>query len=293
MFNINNMNAKENSFWAIYLIETFLFLATSLITVASAIKLSTLSSAQKNYYPSPSLSIFDFLFYFLIATVFIVLLVHLKKFDKLKGFIFKGIFIVAVFSGGMVVFNIWLPIGISAVFMAFLIFLWFKKPLVFIHDLVVILGLAGAGSILGISFKPETVIFILLVFSAYDFIAVYKTKHMVKIAREMIETKVILGFIIPKQMSYFKNHIEEVKAGGKFLILGGGDIVFPNLLAVSLIYSGGSSELLRALIVVLFSFFGCLTSSWLFLRQKDKRPVPALPAIALFSIIGYLLGFLV
>ena len=110
-----------------------------------------------------------------------------------------------------------------------------------------------------------------------------KTKHMVMMAKEMIEKKVVLGFIIPKEVKYFKDKLDKVKPGGNFMILGGGDIIFPNLLAVSVISEG----FLKALVVIIFSLIGTLLSYWIFTREK--KPIPALPPIALFSIVGYLI----
>ena len=148
-----------------------------------------------------------------------------------------------------------------------------------------ILGLAGAASFFGLEFTPSVVVALLLIFSVYDFIAVYKTKHMVLMAKDMIEKKVILGFIIPKEIKYFKDNFKKIRPGGNFMILGGGDIIFPNLLVVSLIPQSS----LKAVVVLIFSLFGLFFSYWLFATQKEKKPIPALPPIALFSIVGYFL----
>ena len=169
--------------------------------------------------------------------------------------------------------------------MGILIYLWLKKPLIFIHDLIIILGIAGVGAILGLSLEPKIIILLLIIFSIYDIIAVYVTKHMVKIAKEMIRQKVIVGFIFPLNISDFKENIEKVKPGGKFMVLGGGDVIFPLLLCVSLIPLG----IKNSLTVAVFALIGLFVSYLIFIFQKTRRPIPALPPIALFSIIGYLL----
>ena len=40
---------------------------------------------------------------------------------------------------------------------------------------------------------------------------------MVAMAKEMIEKKVILGFIVPKELKYFKDGLSKVKPGSNFL----------------------------------------------------------------------------
>jgi presenilin-like A22 family membrane protease len=169
--------------------------------------------------------------------------------------------------------------------MAALIFWWWRQPLVLNQDLCLIFGIAGMGSILGLQLTPEIVISLLIIFSIYDFIAVYKTKHMIKIAKEMIEAGAILALIIPQKISDFKEKLERIKPGGKFLILGGGDIAFPLLFSVSLVPFG----ILNSFIVAIFSFIGLLIGFFFFISQKTRQPIPALPPVALFSIIGYLI----
>lgn len=104
-------------------------------------------------------------------------------------------------------------------------------------------------------------------------------------AKEMIEAKAILGIILPPKIAEFQAPLKDVKMGGKFVILGGGDIVFPLLLVTSLVPYG----ILKSLIVAIFALFGLFISFWIFISQKTRQPIPALPPIALFSIIGYLI----
>ncbi len=272
-------------FWRIFLIEGGLFLLTSVLALVSALELNKLVLAQKLYLPTTSLQDFLFSFLFVMFFVLIFVLYRNKKVNKFKGIIYKGLFIMTVFWGGMTVLNLFLPIFGSILIMGILIMLWLGFPSVWVHDILMVLGLAGAASFFGLGFTPSVVVALLLIFSVYDFIAVYKTKHMVLMAKEMIEKKVILGFIIPKEIKYFKENFKEVKPGGNFMILGGGDIIFPNLLVASVAPSG----ILKPLIVVLFSLVGSFFSYWLFASQKEKNPIPALPPIAFFAIVGYLI----
>ena len=191
----------------------------------------------------------------------------------------------AVSLGGLLFLETWLPEHLSLIFVFVLIFWWLKKPSVLIQDLLIVLGIAGTGSILGLSLNPLMVIALLIIFSIYDFIAVYKTKHMVRMAKAMLESRAILALVIPPNIFGFRESLEKIQPGGKFLILGGGDIAFPLIFSVSLIPSG----ILHSFIVALFSLIGLFASFWFFTKQKERKPIPALPPIALFSIIGYLI----
>lgn len=269
--------------WRVFLFEGSLFFITLILGIIGAFKLREFLKIQK--VSLPTISFWDFIAFFLLITFFIYFLTTFKKFNGRKIIIYKIIFVLAVFWGGEVFLSLWLSDIPAIIIIGFLIFLWFKKSSVLIHNLLIILGIAGAGSILGLAIKSEIIIILLIIFSIYDFIAVYQTKHMIKMAKEMMGSGVILGLIVPLKFSDFFEELKTVKPGGKFLILGGGDVVFPLLLSIS-IMSGG---ILNSLIIAIFSLIGLFLSYWLFISQKSRQPIPALPPIALFSIIGYLI----
>lgn len=269
--------------WRIFAIEAFLFSLTLGLGIVTAFKINKILEIQK--IALPQISPGKFVFYFLIATAFVLLLSYLIKFKRGKGIILKILFVFAVSFGGLLSLEVWLSEPISLIVIVFLILWWWKFPSVFNHNILIILGIAGVGSILGLRLTPEIIIGLLIIFSIYDFIAVYKTKHMVKMAKEMIESKAVLALIIPSSFRDFRGSLGEVRPGGKFLILGGGDIVFPLLFCASLVPQG----ILSPLIVAIFSLIGLFVGFWFFISQKTRQPIPALPPIALFSIFGYLI----
>jgi len=270
-------------FWEAILFSLTLFLG---IFTASKIN-SILDTSEIQVVP---IKPWEFLLCFIIGTLFILLVSFLMKSKTRKGKIFKIIFILAIFWGGLITLEIWLGTSfISLALMIFLVFLWLKNQSILIHDICIILGIAGMGATLGLRLEPFTVAVLLVVFSFYDFIAVYKTKHMVKMAKEMIEHRAIIALVVPQNISGFKDGLGELNKKGKFLILGGGDIAFPLLLSVSLI----SYSLSSSLIVGCFSILGLSISFFIFTTQKTKKPIPALPPIALFSILGFLISLFV
>ena len=273
--------------WRVFFWEAVLFSLTLGLGIATAFKINKILEIQK--IALPQISPGKFIFYFLIATLFVLLLSYLIKFKRGKGIIFKILFVFAVSFGGLLSLEVWLSEPISLIVIVSLILWWWKFPSVFNHNILIILGIAGVGSILGLRLTPEIIIGLLIIFSIYDFIAVYKTKHMVKIAKEMIESKAVLALIIPSSFRDFRGSLGEVRPGGKFLILGGGDIIFSLLFCVSLVPQG----ILSPLIVAFFSLIGLFTGFLFFISQKTRQPIPALPPIALFSILGYLITRLI
>jgi presenilin-like A22 family membrane protease len=260
-----------------------LFCLTLISGITTAFRINQILILRK--LEIPKTSFWRFSISFLLATLIIFLIIRLIRFKKQRRWIFKTLFVLAVFTGGSLMFSAWVPDAIALILMGLLIFWWMKKPSILIQDICMILGIAGTGSVLGLTFTPKTVVFFLIIFSIYDFIAVYKTKHMVEMAKAMLKSKAILGLVIPPNILGFKEGLEDVRPGGKFLVLGGGDIVFPLLLCCSLIPSG----FLKSLIVGFFSLIGLFVSLLIFVLQKKRKPIPALPPIAFFSIIGFLI----
>jgi len=269
--------------WKTFGFEAFLFSLSLGFGILAGLKLNEIFKAQE--VPVPSISPSQFLGYFLFGTIFILSIIYFFKFKKVKRIFFKTIFFLAIGFGNLFFFSLWLPDILTFSLLTILIIFLVKKPCLVVHNFALIFAVAGMGAGLGLSFQPEIVILLLLFFSIYDFIAVYKTKHMVKMAKEMIEHQAILGIVIPQKLSDFSAQLEEIKPGGKFLILGAGDMIFPLILTVSLIPQG----ILSSLIVAFFSLIGLLAGFLIFIAPKIRRPMPALPPIAFFSIIGYLI----
>lgn len=267
--------------WKIFFWEAFLFSLILGLGLAAAFELNQLLALKEIIFPQTSF--WGFFITFLLATLFILLLIRFLKFRKEKGVIFKMIFVLVILLGGLLFFKTWLPESFSLIIVISLIFWWLKRPSILNHDLLMIFGLAGAGSTLGLTLQPLTVVALLIFFSVYDYIAVYKTKHMVKMAREMLEQQAILALVVPSEISGFWASLAEIRPGGKFLILGGGDVVFPLLFSVSLMPAG----ILNSIIIAIFSLIGLFFSFYIFIRQEVRQPIPALPPIAAFSLLGY------
>ncbi len=142
-----------------------------------------------------------------------------------------------------------------------------------------ILATAGVGVIFGISLSPLPVIIFLLLLSIYDYISVFKTRHMVEMAE----------FIVKKDLAFTVTSKEVIEGKERRIDLGTGDLIAPVIFEVStLSYSPAATVLV---------FIGALISLAVFLLLVWKKRIvlPALPPIVfgmlLFFLLGMLLGF--
>ena len=266
----------------------FLFSTTFAIGILTALELTKFPQAFGEQMPPISFWQFILNFAFAICLMGVILFLQ-KKLKKQSKILLTALFLITVAMGSIISLGVFIG-DFAFLVIAVLIFIWFKKPNVLLQNVLMVLGMAGAGSYLGVRLVPETVVLMLIVFSVYDYIAVYKTKHMVKMAKQMMEQGAILGLILPQNISDFVASLKQVQPGGKrFFILGGGDIVFPLIFSVSLLSKG----LTQAIIVAVFSLIGLFANIYFFDKQKARKPIPALPLIALFSIIGFLITLII
>jgi len=92
--------------WKIFIIEGFLFSLTLILGITTAFRLNEIFQTQK--IEIPQISFWKFILNFLLATLFILFIVHLVKFKKGKELFFKILFILAVFLGGLLCLEVWL-----------------------------------------------------------------------------------------------------------------------------------------------------------------------------------------
>lgn len=227
---------------------------------------------------------------FITLAIFIIVLLLLRRKKKALGFIYKAFLILIIISGSQIIFGSFLSFPWEAILTLVVLtaFLFYRN--VFTHNIAIIIGIAGVGAVIGLGITPKIGVFLLVLLSFYDVIAVYKTKHMVQLARGMVESGAIFGFVIPSSVSGFFSHRDEAMSKidserDGFMILGSGDIGLPLIMVCSLVPISFSS----AVVVAIFSVIGLFITHFLFVNQGQRKPMAALPPIATMTIIGYLI----
>jgi presenilin-like A22 family membrane protease len=162
-------------------------------------------------------------------------------------------------------------------------------PRVWSHNLTIILGLAGVGAAFGLSLPVAAVLLILFLLSIYDYIAVYKTDYMVTMFRGLMQRGAIFAAVLPVKMRGWFVDLNKVKPGNEFVFLGTGDMVLPLILSASAV----SYSFVSAVFSLGGSLFGLVVLHILFTSQKRRAPMPALPPLALFAALGFVISLLI
>jgi presenilin-like A22 family membrane protease len=151
-----------------------------------------------------------FILFTVVSTLYIVFLAIFSRFLSLEISFF---------------ITIALSIGLTAAM--------YKFPEWYVIDIVGILIGAGAASIFGISLDIIPTLLLLVLLLVYDYIAVYRTKHMVALAEGVMDLKLPILLVIPKHWNY--SFLKETfdKEEREAFFMGLGDAVMPTILVVS------------------------------------------------------------
>ena len=125
---------------------------------------------------------------------------------------------------------------------------------------------------------------LLILISLYDAYAVWKSEHMIALAKFQMKSKLFAGLLIPYKLPSLKKVSPNVKIDHKKIktaLLGGGDIAFPLLFAATVMKSVGFWQSLiisvsSSIALFLLIYFG----------KKDKF-YPAMPFISAGCFVGY------
>jgi presenilin-like A22 family membrane protease len=196
----------------------------SVFAVGQIYKLNLISQIQ-----GPQISWWQFVLAFGIGTAIVLGLIRI-----LHGGIFLRLFFVfAIFAGTITTLQIFIPYNWALIASLLLIGLYLAHSYVWLHNLILVMTLPGIAAILGASLNPYAVAILLVAMSVYDYVAVYKTRHMVKMAKAMIKGRAIFAMIFPEHWHGFFEHLDRAHPGEGFMMLGTGDFVFPMIMAAS------------------------------------------------------------
>ena len=290
----------------------------------------------------------DLWYFFLILVIITLIFWRFKHSTKLARFVkilyfFYIPFMLAFFA--FVITSIWLPFlslglntTISLMAAILMAILYFKKKQKFFNLFGAIIAI-GAGAFLSIQLLPIYALALLALFSIYDLIAVFGTKHMITLSNLAIQHELPLMLIMGdmKQMKEYaqgyrcrncfalmdetyegindkerefecpnchryvrlkdgrdivlrEGDSAKEKKEKAFMGLGIGDLLLPALVPATFLILNPYNP------IWLFLIAACVVGLYIDFRivKKYRKPIPALPMIALVCFlvagIGYLIG---
>ena len=293
--------------WKVTLILAGLFLACQLLGLAllyNSFSVTTdefgrpvIANLETVLGPPPDVQGLGTLVMFLssltLGTVFILLVIRSKRFGIWKAFFFFTAFI-TIWVSLAVIMDALVALGIAIVAAGLKV----RARSVLIHNLTEPFLYAGVALILIPLLNVPWALALLAVISVYDFWAVFKSKHMVTIARGLQNSMVFAGLSIPYSKSgkiearyepaKKGEGTEEVTTAG----LGGGDIAFPLLFTGTVLQSLALSGLPKAyafLLTLILPAVLTITLALMLLKASKGKFYPAMPALSAGCVAGYLL----
>lgn len=181
------------------------------------------------------------------------------------------------------------------------------KPNILVNNFSEIFLYGGITAIFHNMLSVKVVIILLILISIYDFIAVYKSKHMIRLAKYQTKQNLFAGAMIPynKKNKKEKQKNKKIKIDSKLMkhimqsnlvlnkskgkkgkqrkvaILGGGDMAFPLFFAAAIMKE---YNIFLALIPVLTSTLALI---YLFANSKKDKFYPAMPYLSVGCFVGY------
>jgi presenilin-like A22 family membrane protease len=175
---------------------------------------------------------------------------------------------------------------------------WYKvhRNNVFIHNATEVFVYTGIAVLFVRMFEGWlwAAFLILAIISVYDMFAVWKSKHMVKIAKYQSESKIFAGLSIPYQLNgRYKGRLvkSQSERGIKTAVLGGGDLAFPLLFSGSvmsdLILKQGVEKTLAFFYTSIIAITAALALLYLLVKAEKNKFYPAMPFLSVGCIMGY------
>lgn len=173
-----------------------------------------------------------------------------------------------------------------AVSLAVVVAFWrLLRPNVIIHNLSELFVYGGLAAIFVPMLSIAAAFIMLAALSAYDMYAVWKSRHMVRMAKFQAQNATFAGLLLPYKGASIKRGLGS-KGKGRTAILGGGDVGFPLIFAGVVMKKAGFSATLAVPAVTAVALL------LLLIYSKKGRFYPAMPFLSIGCIVGYFVTLL-
>ena len=210
-------------------------------------------------------------FIIIISTIIALIFIKFQLFKLWKFWFFLSIAITLTIAFSAFIKEIY------AIILAVILALFkLLKQNTIINNLTEIFIYGGLAAIFVPLFNILSIVILLILISIYDFYSVFKSKHMLKLAKFQTKAKVFTGLNIPYKSNAHKKIFTTA-------ILGGGDIGF------TLFFSGVILREFNFISALVTSFVTMLFLLILLFKGKKGKFYPAMPVLTAGCFVGYLI----
>ncbi len=242
---------------------------------------------------------FYYLAMVILFTAVILYIAKKKKVNLLKGIFYFGVTWTVFYAMFPIFYYIGVPFSdvVSLIFSVLVVIWLAKNPEWYVVNLVGIFMATGVALIFGMALGLVPIIIFLSAFAIYDAISVYKTKHMVALADNVIEYKLPALFVIPAKDDYSFKKTKSIKNkdGAKkrkksmereAYYMGYGDVLVPGILVVAAAANFG-------ILAGIITLAGAVAAMFLLTAMVNSgKPQPGLPYLNAGAFAGFLLYLL-
>lgn len=227
---------------------------------------------------APKMSFLYILGAILVGTVFILLIIYWGK-----VWLWKLWFFLAIAVCLYIAFSAFIPAWVALITAVILSYFKAYRRNFILHNFSEIFVYGGLAVIFVPILNVLVAVVLMILLSLYDAYSVWKSRHMIEMAKFQTSAGVFAGLQIPYKFPGWKKKAGQKLVQVRTAILGGGDIGFPLLFAGAVLKEFGFA---KACIIPLFAAIALLG---LLLFSKKKHFYPAIP----FLTVGCLVGLLV
>jgi presenilin-like A22 family membrane protease len=286
------VNLLNNTKFVIYSELIFSYILTFLLSIIVFLELNKLGLIVETIADPSSAwnSIYLFVNIIIATIVLILILKYVKRFPILK---ILEIFLVFISIGAFASFFI--P-DIMAMILAILIIIIKELTRNYLFKNLITSVIVGfISGYIAYSLEIFPIIILLILIAIYDFIAVFKTKHMVYLAKNIVNKNTVFIYDfgdVQDPVKATEENAKQIKAKGKEekrdkMSLGTGDFALPLIAVVKFFFINPILGIISFILVILALI---LTISGLF---KGHRALPAIPFQAFILALVYIFYILV
>ena len=247
---------------------------------------------------SPKTSLLSIIIAIFIAVSLMFILMKYKAELFLRLWFFFVVTLALAITINAALLHFFIPPYISLIIALPFSFLKIFKRNIIIHNITELLIYPGIAAIFVPLLNVWTIILLLILISVYDMYAVWHSGIMQKMAKYQIQQlRIFSGFFVPYLGKKESELVKKFRANAKSVknkkikvsvaILGGGDVVFPIILAGVVLRALGP---IQALII---SIGATLALALLFYYSEKGKFYPAMPFISTGCFIALVVAYLI